>query len=119
MDFESHLARVTSGKSTSKCQRNQSVFLQGEPADPVFFIQKGTVKVSVTSELGKEATIALLEKSDCFGEGYLNGQAARLSTVTAITDSEIVREKVTALSLLHDQPEFAREFIAYTLGRKS
>jgi CRP/FNR family transcriptional regulator, cyclic AMP receptor protein len=120
MDFESHLSVVTSGKTTSKCQRNQSVFLQGEPADSVFFIREGSVRVSVTSELGKEATIALLEKGDCFGEGCLNGQAARLSTVTAMTDSEMIRlDKATALRLLHDLPEFAREFLAYTLARKA
>src|SRR3984885_14532573 len=120
MDFESHLGRVASGKTIAKCQRDQSVFLQGDPADSVFFIREGKVKVSVTSELGKEATIALLEKGDCFGEGCLNGQAARLSTVTTLTDSEILRlDKATALRLLHDLPEFAREFLAYTLARKA
>jgi CRP/FNR family cyclic AMP-dependent transcriptional regulator len=120
MDFESYVAPVRGGKALLKCQRNQIVYSQGDPADSVFFIREGRVKVGVTSEHGKEATIALLEEGDCFGEGCLNGQAARLSTVKTMTDSVIVRlEKKVALRLLHDHPEFAETFLSYTLARKA
>jgi CRP/FNR family cyclic AMP-dependent transcriptional regulator len=72
-----------------KCHKDQIVFAQGDPADAVFYIQKGKVKVTVGSQQGKEAVVAILGTNDFFGEGCLAGQALRIATVETMTDSVI------------------------------
>ena len=94
------------------------MFAQGDPADAVFYIRKGECKVTVVSEQGKEAVVAIHGKRDFFGEGCLNGHRRRLATVTAITASEIMRlEKATMVQVLHDQPKFSELFISYLVAR--
>ena len=80
------LATVNGGRSISKYRRNQTVFSQGTPADAVFYIQKGKVKVTVLSEQGKEAVVAVLGPDEFCGEGCPNGQPVRLATATAMTE---------------------------------
>jgi CRP-like cAMP-binding protein len=76
------------------------------------------VKVTVVSEQGKEAVVAILGKDEFFGEGCLAGQALRISTVTTMTDSVIARiEKATITRVIHQEPMFAEMFIAHLLGR--
>ena len=77
------LATVNGGRSISKYRRNQKVFSQGTPADAVFYIQKGKVKVTVLSEQGKEAVVAVLGPDEFCGEGCLTGQPVRLATWAA------------------------------------
>src|SRR4029453_14336098 len=90
------LATVNGGRSISKYRMHQKVFSQGKPADAVFYIQKGQVKVTVVSEQGKEAVVAVLGPDEFCGEGCLTGQPLRLATATAMTDCEIMRlEKAT------------------------
>ena len=90
------LATVNGGRSISKYRMNQKVFSQGTPADAVFYIQKGKVKITVVSEQGKEAVVAVLGPDEFCGEGCLNGQPVRLATATAMTECEIMRlEKAT------------------------
>jgi CRP/FNR family transcriptional regulator, cyclic AMP receptor protein len=96
----------------------KSCSLRGDPADAVFYIRQGECKVTVVSEQGKEAVVAIHGKRDFFGEGCLNGHRRRLATVTAITASEIMRlEKATMVQVLHDQPKFSELFISYLVAR--
>src|ERR1700741_5263735 len=96
------------------------VFRQGDPADAVFYIQKGKIKLTVVSERGKEAVVGILEPGHFFGEGCLNGHPLRVTTATAIEQSLITRiPKAEMIATLHDQPEFSELFIADLLSRNS
>ena len=88
-DTKSFLARVGDGRSISKYRKGQVVFSQGDIGDAVFYIQKGKVKLTVVSEQGKEALVAILGTDEFFGEGCLAGQVQRIATVTAVMDSVI------------------------------
>jgi CRP/FNR family transcriptional regulator, cyclic AMP receptor protein len=114
------LAKVGSGKTILKFQKNQNVFAQGDIADTVFYLQKGKVKLSVLSDHGKEAVVAILESDQFFGEGCLNGHALRIATTTAMEDSVITSiSKDAMLAALHDEPKFSEMFMAYLLTRNS
>src|ERR1700694_4428891 len=90
------LANVGLGKSVSKYEKDQIVFSQGEVADAVFYIQQGKVKLTVVSEQGKEAVIAILGPGHFFGEGCLNGHPLRIATTRAMDECVITRlEKAT------------------------
>ena len=115
---KSFLAKVGEGRSIGSYDKDQIVFSQGDPADAVFYLQKGTVKVTVVSEQGKEAVVAILGANEFFGEGCLAGQKRRIATATTITESVIVRlEKAAILRVIHQEPAFAEMFIAHLLGR--
>ena len=117
-DLHAFLASANGGREISICRANQSVFAQGEPADSVFYIQEGKVKVTVLSEQGKEAIVAILGTGDFCGEGCLAGQARRMATAAAMEDSKIMRlEKAAMIRLLHDEPEFSERFTAHLLAR--
>jgi CRP/FNR family cyclic AMP-dependent transcriptional regulator len=117
-DPKAFLARVGDGRSLAKYRKGQIVFSQGEIGDAVFYIQKGKVKVTVVSEQGKEAVVAILGTEEFFGEGCLAGQAQRMSTVTSMTDAVIVRlERAAIVRLIHREPAFSEMFIAHLLGR--
>jgi CRP-like cAMP-binding protein len=112
------LAKVGEGRSIRTYRKNELVFSQGDPADEVFYIQKGKVKVTVISEQGKEAVVAILEDDEFFGEGCLAGQMRRISTVAALTESIIARlEKAAIVRVIHQEPAFSEMFIAHILGR--
>jgi Cyclic nucleotide-binding domain len=87
LDPKSFLAQVGDGHSVGKYGKGQVVFSQGDTGDAVFYVQKRKVKITVVSEQGKEAVVAILGSDDFFGEGCLAGQMQRISTVTAMTDS--------------------------------
>ena len=117
-DPKSFLAKVGEGRSIDTYHKDQIVFSQGDPADAVFYIQKGKVKVTVVSEQGKEAVVAIPGTNEFFGEGCLAGQAKRIATVTTMTESVIVRlEKAAILRVIHQEPAFAELFIAHLLDR--
>jgi CRP/FNR family cyclic AMP-dependent transcriptional regulator len=117
-DPKTFLARVGDGRSLAKYRKGQIVFSQGEIGDAVFYIQKGKVKVTVVSEQGKEAVVAILGTDEFFGEGCLAGQVQRMSTVAAMTDGVIVRlEKAAIVRVIHQEPAFSEMFIAHLLGR--
>jgi len=117
-DPKAFLATVGEGRSIKNWNKGQVIFSQGEPADAVFFIQKGKVKVTTLSKQGKEAVVAILGEGDFFGEGCLAGQPLRISTQTAITDCALSRlEKTTVIRLMHDQPDFSGLFITHLLAR--
>ena len=99
---KSFLAKVGEGRSIDRYRKDRIVFAQGDPADSVFYIKKGKVKVTVTSELGKEAVVAILGPDEFCGEGCLAGQPRRMATATAMTECEILRlEKGAIVRILH------------------
>jgi CRP/FNR family transcriptional regulator, cyclic AMP receptor protein len=117
-DPKSFLARVGEGRSIERFGKDQIVFSQGDPADAVFYIQKGKAKVTVVSEQGKEAVVAILGANEFFGEGCLAGQSQRIATVTTMTDSVTMRlEKAAVVDVIHREPAFSEMFIAHLLGR--
>ncbi len=109
---------VAEGRSISKHRKNEIIFSQGNAADAVLYIKKGKVKVTVISDLGKEAVIAILGVDEFFGEGCLSGQPKRLATASAMTDCVTMRvAKREIQRLLHDEPEFSRMFMLHVLAR--
>jgi CRP-like cAMP-binding protein len=117
-DPKSFLAKVGEGRSITSYRNDQIVFRQGDPADAVFYIQKGKLKVTVVSEQGKEAVVAILGPDDFFGEACLAGQVQRIATVATMTESLIVRmEKAAIVRVIHQEPAFSEMFIAHILGR--
>ena len=109
---------MNGGRSISKYRKNQTVFSQGSSADAVFYIQKGKVKITVVSEQGKEAVVAVLGPDEFCGEGCLTGQPLRLATATAMTECEIMRlEKATMIRVLHEEPAFSEMFVSHLLAR--
>jgi CRP/FNR family cyclic AMP-dependent transcriptional regulator len=117
-DSETFLAKVGDGKTLLKVKKKQIIFSQGDAADSVFYIQKGKVKLTVVSQKGKEAVVAILGRADFFGEGCLAVQRVRMATATSMDDSAIVRiEKSAMVRVLHDEPVFSELFMAYLLSR--
>ena len=112
------LNRLGTAKTVHQYRDKQAVFSQGDPADAVFYIQKGRVKLTVVSKRGKEAVIAVLQQGDFFGEGCLAAQPLRISSAAAMQNLTVMRiEKKTMVGMLHQEPEFAEMFIAYLLSR--
>src|SRR6478735_992853 len=99
------LAKVGAGKAILEFHKNQNVFEQGDVADTVFYIQKGKVKLTVMSDQGKEAVVAILEPGQFFGEGCMNGHALRIATTTAMEDCLITAiTKAAMTTAIHDEP---------------
>ena len=112
------LAKVGEGRTIADYSRDQVVFSQGDRADSIFYVQRGKVKLTVVSNAGKEAVIAILDAGDFLGEGCLAGQLVRMATATAMSASSIVRiEKPATIRVLHDEPAFSELFLAYLLSR--
>ena len=119
-DPKDFLAKVGVGKRVLQFQKNQHVFEQGDVADTVFYIQEGRIKLTVLSEQGKEAVVAILEPGHFFGEGCMNGHKLRISTTTAMEDCLITAiTKAAMVAALHDEPKFSELFLAYVLTRNS
>jgi CRP/FNR family cyclic AMP-dependent transcriptional regulator len=117
-DPKSFLAEVGEGRTVSQYRKDQIVFSQGDPADAVFYIQKGKVKVTVVSDQGKEAVVAILGAGEFCGEGCLAGQARRIATVRAMTECTIMRlQKTSIVRVLHDEPAFSEMFMSHLLAR--
>jgi CRP/FNR family cyclic AMP-dependent transcriptional regulator len=119
-DPKAFLAKVGAGKTILKFEKNQHVFKQGGVADAVFYIQKGSVKLTVLSEQGKEAVVGILEPGQFFGEGCLNGHPLRIATTTAMEECVITSiTKESMIATLHTEPKFSELFMAYLLTRNS
>jgi CRP/FNR family transcriptional regulator, cyclic AMP receptor protein len=119
-DPKMFLAKVGGGKTIAKYQKDQIVFSQGDVADAVYYVQEGKLKVTVISEQGKEAVVAILGPGDFFGEGSLNGHALRVATTSAMAECVVTRiAKKSMIATLHKKPEFSELFIAYLLARNS
>jgi CRP/FNR family transcriptional regulator, cyclic AMP receptor protein len=112
------LSKVGKGRTIADYSKNQVVFSQGDEANAVFYIQKGKMKLTVVSNAGKEAIIAILGPGDFLGEGCLAAQPVRLSTATTISNCSIIRlEKAAMIRVLHDEPAFSEMFVSYLLSR--
>jgi CRP/FNR family transcriptional regulator, cyclic AMP receptor protein len=117
LDLRTYLAKARGGTS-KEYQKNRTVFSQGNPADAVFYIEKGKVKLTVLSARGKEAVVAILGNGDFFGEGCLAGQPLRVGTAASITECSILRvQKETMIRMLHNEPAWSERFMAYLLSR--
>ena len=112
------LARADGGKTLNRYRIKGTIFTQGDPADALFYIQDGKVKLTVVSRQGREAVVAILAAGEFFGEGCLAGQPLRMSTATALTACSIMRlGKCEMIRVLHEQPSFSEMFVTHLLSR--
>jgi CRP-like cAMP-binding protein len=112
------LTKVGHGKATLKSPKKTIIFSQGDTADAVFNIQEGKIKLTVVSQQGKEAVVAILERGEFFGEGCLAGQPVRMATATSLEDSALIRiDKQAMINVLHEEASFAALFMSYLLSR--
>jgi CRP/FNR family cyclic AMP-dependent transcriptional regulator len=117
-DPKAFLAMAGCGRTISKYRINQIVFSQGDPADSIFYVHDGRVKIRVLSEQGKEAVVAILGPDQFCGEGCLAGQPRRIATAVAMSECEIMRlEKGAVMRVLHDEPTFSEMFVSHLLAR--
>ena len=117
-DAQAYLESTGPARKVVKYRPGKVVFSQGDPATDVRYIQKGAIKISVLSRIGKEAVVAILNPGDFFGEGALAGQVVRIETATAIAASSVlVIEKGAMVRLLREEPAFADRFLSHMLGR--
>ncbi len=112
------LASAGKGRTLADHKKNHAIFVQGDAADALFYIQKGKIKLTVVSKQGKEAVVALLGAGDFFGEGCLAGQSVRMASASSMSDCSILRmEKAVVIRLLHDQPAFSELLLHHLLSR--
>jgi CRP/FNR family transcriptional regulator, cyclic AMP receptor protein len=117
-DPAAFLAKAGEGKTIATYRKGQAVFAQSDAADAIFYLQKGKLKLTVVSNNGKEAVVALLGAGDFFGEGCLAGQQVRMATAAAMTDCAIVRlDKAEAIRVLHEEASFSELFLKHLLSR--
>lgn len=115
-NLETFLSRADEDITNLTPPKKQILFSQGDTTEAVFYIQSGKVKVTVVSEHGKEAVVAILERGAFLGESCLVGQTVRTATATTLEDSRILRiEKAVMLRMLQEQPRFAEAFMSYLL----
>jgi len=106
------------GRKVVAVPERQTIFAQGDEADAVFYIQQGKVRLTVVSEIGKEATLGILSEGEFVGEGGLAGQSLRMGSAIAMTNCILLQiEKKAMMLALHREPTFSDLFIAYLLAR--
>jgi CRP/FNR family cyclic AMP-dependent transcriptional regulator len=118
-DFSTHLPKIGEGRSILKFKKNDIIFSQGDTAESIFYVQKGTVKLSVVSSQGKEAVIAIMEPGQFFGEGCLNGDTLRVATSTSPGDTIVASITKPAMRIALRNGQFAEIFLKYVLNRNS
>jgi len=117
-DVQRFLDSTGATQRIMKYERSTTVFSQGDAATSVLYIQHGGIKLSVLSEGGKEAVVALLGPGEFFGEGCLAGQKVRMATATALTSTSVlVLDKRKMIEMLHQQSAFSDRFISHMLTR--
>src|SRR6202795_980720 len=115
---QTFLSTINGGRKIEAVPKKKTIFVQGESSDAVFYIQKGKVRLTVVSQIGKEATIGILNEGDFFGEGCLTGQPLRLCSAIAMTDCSVMKiDKKSMNEALHREHEFSDMFVAYLLAR--
>jgi CRP-like cAMP-binding protein len=118
VDWEALLAGISRGKTVAEYSADCRIFDQGQPADSIFYLRQGKVKLSVISQQGKEAIVATLSAGEFLGEGCLAGQPLRMASATTVTDCSLFRiEKLLMLRLLHEKHEISELFVAHLLSR--
>ena len=117
-DPQAFLATVGAARTITECPKDYKIFSQGDPADAVFYIQQGRVKLKVKSKQGKEAVIAILGAGDFLGEACLIGQTVCLATATTMALTFVLRiEKKEMLRVFHEERRFSDFFMPYVLSR--
>ncbi len=117
-DAKTFLTKAGTGRSASTYRKKQVIFAQRDPADAVFYVEQGQVKLTVVSPAGKAAVVAILGPGDFFGEGCLAGQSLRMATASALTEVSVVRvERAAMVGLLHERSTFSERFMAHLLAR--
>jgi CRP/FNR family cyclic AMP-dependent transcriptional regulator len=117
-DLKTFLSTIDGGRTIATFTKKQRVFVQGDPSDAVFYIQRGKVRLSVVSKSGKEATIGILDEGAFFGEGCLAAQPLRMSTATTMTDCTLMQvDKKSMMEVIHREHSFSDMFVAYLLTR--
>jgi CRP-like cAMP-binding protein len=120
VDWEDWLSGLTRGKTVVEYGADRRIFDQGQPADSIFYIRKGKVRLSVISQLGKEAIVATLSTGDFLGEGCLAGQPLRMATATTVSDCNLFRiEKLLMQRVLHEKHAISEFFVAHLLSRNA
>jgi len=118
VDWAAFLGGISRGKTVLEYSANRTIFVQGDPADSVWYLQRGEVKLAVTSQQGKEAIVSVLSDNEFFGDGCLAGQLLRISTASAVTDCTLYRiEKALMVRMLHDQHGISELFMTHLLSR--
>jgi CRP/FNR family transcriptional regulator, cyclic AMP receptor protein len=113
-----YLDSVGASKRVAEFRKKQAIFSQGEAADSVLYVQKGSVKLTVVNETGKEAVVAIFGSGDFFGEGGMAGQTVRMGTATAIVPTTVlIIGKDEMVRALHAEPSLSDRFITYMLSR--
>ena len=120
-DAENFLAKAGLGRTIVSQPKRQAVFTQGDPADSVFYVQEGKVKITVVSKNGKEATIALLGAGEFLGEDCIaTTHRFRLATATSLTDCVLLKiDKNEMVRVLHQQHALSDVFVTYLLARNA
>ena len=119
-DFDAHAFLNSSGvaRTTVAYRKSQKVYCQGDPATTVMYIREGRLKLSVVSDAGRQAVVALLGPGDFCGEGCLTGLPFRIETATTISPTTLlVIGKTEMIRVLHEEHKFSDSFIAYLLTR--
>jgi CRP/FNR family cyclic AMP-dependent transcriptional regulator len=118
-DPEAFLEQTGVGRTVIDLKKGSVLFSQGDPADAVFYIKKGNVKLTVVSERGKEATVALLESGNFVGESCIAAaERVRMVTATGLTRCTLMRiERKEMVRVLHEEHAFADVFVAFLLAR--
>jgi len=117
-DPKKFLATIGEGRKVLVFPKKQAIFSQGDAADAVFYIQGGKVRLTVVSQIGKEATLGILSEGEFFGEGSLAGQPLRMGSAAAMTDCELLRiDKKAMMLALHREHTLSDMFVAYLLAR--
>jgi CRP/FNR family transcriptional regulator, cyclic AMP receptor protein len=117
-DPKTFLSIINGGRKIAAFAKKQTIFVQGDSSDAVFYIRKGKVRLTVVSKIGKEATIGILNEGDFFGEGCLTGQPIRLCSATAMTDCSVMKiDKKSMMEVLHREHAFSDMFVAYLLKK--
>jgi CRP-like cAMP-binding protein len=117
-DAKTFLSTIDGGRKIETFGKKQAIFAQGDLSDAVFYIQKGKVRLTVVSRIGREAAIGILNEGDFFGEGCLTGQPLRMCSATAMTDCSAMRiDKTSMMEVLHREHAFSDLFVAYLLAR--
>jgi CRP-like cAMP-binding protein len=112
------LDKAGEGRAASSYASGQVIFAQGDPADAVFYVETGRIKLTIVSGQGKEAVVGIYSATDFFGEASLAGQPLRIATATAMSECLIVRlAKSAMIRMLHDEPTFSELFVAHLLSR--
>jgi CRP/FNR family cyclic AMP-dependent transcriptional regulator len=118
VDWEAFLAGILRGKTIIECGIDRNIFRQGQPADSLFYLRRGKVKLRVISQRGKEAIVAVLGAGEFFGEGCLAGQPLRMATAVALTDCVLDKvEKPVMVRILHEQHDISELFVKHLLVR--